>query len=242
MNGPIAGYYGTLTASNDIALLEHVARELPEVCFVFVGAVTAGDYRALQALPNTRFLGFLPYERMAELAASFDVCLLPWLLSDWIRHCNPLKLMEYLAAGKPVVSVAIPQVEAQAGELVRIAKTPEDFAQAIREELERDEPELRSRRMELARRHSWSAHGERPGGHARARPAGGPARGRLKPSPAVASADAPAPSSQPIHSRRRRHTSRKRLSRSEAPGMPRAASRRLPAMRITTSTRSIPRA
>jgi hypothetical protein len=65
--------------------------------------------------------------------------------------------MEFLAAGRPVVSVRIPQVELAAGELVRIADSPDEFCRAIQSELERDCDELRSRRQALAARNDWDA-------------------------------------------------------------------------------------
>lgn len=155
---PIAGYYGTLSASNDLELLEYCARSLPDVSFVFAGVITGGDFGPLQALPNTHFLGFLPYERMPALAAAFDVCLLPWRMTRWIEHCNPLKFMEFMAAGKPVVSVPIPQVASAGGDLVQVASGPEEFSAAIRKQLKEDTSSRQLRRMELASRHTLERH------------------------------------------------------------------------------------
>ncbi len=154
---PIAGYFGTLTAQNDIELLEYCARTAPDISYVFAGTITAGDYSRLRARPNVVFTGKLPYEDIPALAAAFDVCLLPWRMSDWIRHCNPLKLMEYLAAGRPVVSVPIPQVQALAGTLVSFASEPREFLAAIRRELASDGPERARQRQALAQSHDWTA-------------------------------------------------------------------------------------
>jgi glycosyltransferase involved in cell wall biosynthesis len=152
---PIAGYYGTLTASNDIELLQYCAESAPDISFVLGGTITQGDYSGLQSLPNVRFLGQVPYERVPALAANFDVCLLPWKLSEWIRHCSPLKFYEYLASGRPIVSVPIPQVLADAERLVGVAETPADFLVAIRRELAEDNDTRRDARIDLAERHDW---------------------------------------------------------------------------------------
>ena len=75
---PIAGYFGTLTAQNDIALLEACAQAAPEISFVLAGTTTAGNYSGLRQLPNVHFTGKVPYDDIPALAAGFDVCLLPW--------------------------------------------------------------------------------------------------------------------------------------------------------------------
>jgi len=158
LSRPIAGYYGTLTAANDVELLEHCARSAPDISFVFAGTVTGGDYGPLRSLPNVRFLGQVPYERIPALAASFDVCLLPWKLSEWIRHCSPLKFYEYLASGRPIVSVPIPQVMFEAADLVSIASDPDEFLAAIRRELATDDASRQAARVALAARHDWDGH------------------------------------------------------------------------------------
>jgi len=155
---PIAGYYGTLTASNDLVLLEHCARSAPDVSFVFAGTITGGDYSVLRSLPNVRFIGQVPYERIPVLTAGFDVCLLPWQLSEWITHCSPLKFYEYLASGRPIVSIPIPQVIAEAGDLVSIASVPDEFLAAIRRELATDDVSRQAARVALAARHDWDSH------------------------------------------------------------------------------------
>ncbi|MHC4359218.1 MAG: glycosyltransferase [Planctomycetota bacterium] len=155
---PIAGYFGMLTAQNDIDLLTYCALALPEVNFVFVGHVTAGDYRQLKKQPNVTFFDKMPYEKMPQLCATFDVCLLPWKMTRWIVDCSPLKLFEYMAAGKPIVSVPIPEVADNYADLVSIAYTKEQFSRAIKWELENDSPERRRKRIAIAGANSWENH------------------------------------------------------------------------------------
>lgn len=158
--GPIAGYFGTLTGSNDIALWELCADRLKDVSFVFVGRVTGGDYTRLQAKPNVRFLGPLPYERIPAVCAGFDVCMLAWKMSPWIRSCSPLKLFEYMACGKPVVSVDIEEARKYA-EVISVANSHEEFCRMLRWELENDTPERRQKRIDIARQNDWEGKVER---------------------------------------------------------------------------------
>jgi len=154
IKGPIAGYFGTLTGSNDIALWEMCADRLKEVSFVFAGRITGGDYSRLQAMPNVRFLGSLPYERIPGICAAFDVCMLAWKMSPWIRSCSPLKLFEYMACGKPVVSVDIDEARKYV-DVISVASSHEEFCRLLRWELENDTSARKQRRIEIARQNDW---------------------------------------------------------------------------------------
>lgn len=155
---PIVGYFGTLTNQNDIPLLEWCATNAPDISFVFGGTVTGGDYGPLRRLPNTRFLGQVPYDEIPALAVGFGVCILPWRQTEWIRHCNPLKTYEYFASGRPIVSVPINEVQRIGGDLVSFAATPEEFLNAIRWELSNDNPARADARQQLAEPRSWERH------------------------------------------------------------------------------------
>jgi glycosyltransferase involved in cell wall biosynthesis len=154
---PIAGYFGTLTDSNDIALWEYCARQMPDVSFVLAGRITAGDYSKLASMRNVHLTGFLPYEVIPSLCAGFDVCMLNWKQSPWIYACNPLKAFEYMAAGKPIVSVPIRELE-QYQDVVSIARTPEEYVHFLRRELQSDTPLRKQRRREIAQSHDWDIH------------------------------------------------------------------------------------
>lgn len=155
---PIVGYFGTLTAHNDIELLEYCAREMPTATFAFAGQVTGGDYEALAGMSNVVFLGKLPYKDIPALCAAFDVCILPWRINKWFENCNPLKLFEYMASGKPIVSVPICEVKDSYSDIVAVAETKEQFCRAIETELDNDTDRRKTLRIETARRHDWNNH------------------------------------------------------------------------------------
>ena len=155
---PIAGYFGTLTAENDTELLKHCAANLRNILFVLAGQITAGDYGELAKMPNVILLGQVPYEKIPALCASFDVCLLPWKMSEWVTYCNPLKLFEYMASGRPIVSVPIGEVVEKYADIVSLARNKEEYCDAIVWELNNDTAERERRRIETAREHSWDNH------------------------------------------------------------------------------------
>lgn len=158
---PIAGYFGTMTAENDIELLLYCAHRLPDVSFVFAGQITGGDYSELLQMPNVYHLGRLPYEKIPFLCAGFDVCMLQWKINEWIRHCNPLKLFEYMASGRPIISVHIDEVAEKYSDVISIANNKKEFCNAITWELRNDTAERRNTRIRIAEQHSWDSHIEK---------------------------------------------------------------------------------
>jgi glycosyltransferase involved in cell wall biosynthesis len=127
---PRVGFVGAVDRHTfDPALFVEVARRLPEAHFVVVGpcSLPAGWC----SLPNVSLLGKRAYEEVHAYMAACDVLIMPWRRSEWIEACNPIKLKEYLAVGRPVVSTEFARLRAYDG-LVRRARTPAAFAEAIR--------------------------------------------------------------------------------------------------------------
>ena len=120
-----------------------------------MGAV-ATDVAVLARLPNVILAGAQPYETLPEWARAFDVAVIPYRMNRQVRHANPLKLREYLATGKPVVSVPTPEVERFAPH-VRLARTPDEFLRAVEQSLEDDDEPARAARMQAVRDMSWDA-------------------------------------------------------------------------------------
>ncbi|WP_280695758.1 glycosyltransferase [Kitasatospora sp. GP82] len=128
--GPRIGFFGALDDFIvDFELLARVAKEHPDAQLVLIGDTTH-DLGALTALPNVHHLGFRPYAEIPAYGRGFDVALMPWLDNDWVRHCNPIKLKEYLALGLRVVSTDFPEVRRYADQLV-IAATAGEFSDAV---------------------------------------------------------------------------------------------------------------
>ena len=81
-------------------------------------------------MPNVMFAGPQPYESLPEWAKAFDVAIIPYRLTHQVLHANPLKLREYLATGKPVVTVSTPAIRQFAG-YVHVAESQEQFLNGI---------------------------------------------------------------------------------------------------------------
>ena len=134
MKRPRVGFIGGIDAHTfDPELFLAVARQLPEVEFVMIGATSLPDDWC--TLTNVRFLGRKPYDVIARYMAAMDVLIMPWNKSEWIKACNPIKLKEYLAVGRPVVTADFAALD-QWRDLVRVANDPLGFAAAIRSAIE----------------------------------------------------------------------------------------------------------
>jgi glycosyltransferase involved in cell wall biosynthesis len=109
-------------------------------------------------LPNVSLLGKRPYEQVASYLAACDVLIMPWNSSSWIQACNPVKLKEYLAVGRPVVSSPFKELASYAG-LVRVANGEEQFAAQLERAL--GTPVDPHPGREQVRRQTWTAKAER---------------------------------------------------------------------------------
>ena len=134
----------------DIPLMVEVAKHFSGGSLVLLGKVTT-DIGRLTALPNVHVLGRKPFSSLPAYSKGFDVAINPFPISEVTLNSNPLKVREYLAAGLPVVSTRIPEVEVLGQ--CRIADGPADFIRAI-EDAVRD-PGPKKERSESMRAESW---------------------------------------------------------------------------------------
>ncbi|MEH6591100.1 MAG: glycosyltransferase, partial [Halioglobus sp.] len=149
---PVIGYFGSITDSNDWDMIEHAALERPEWQFVFIGKKLI-NLPALEVLPNVHFLGFTPYEDLPGIAVNFDVGIMFWKMTDWIKACSPLKFKEYLAMGLPVVSVPIDEVVNKYSDYAEVASTGPEFVKAVEKCLTMD---VKVKHREFAKQYSWT--------------------------------------------------------------------------------------
>lgn len=128
---PRIGFVGGIDAHTfDPELFLGVAQRLPDHQFVMVGGMSLPA--GWCPLDNVHFLGRKPYDSVAAYMAANDVLIMPWNNSDWIRACNPIKLKEYLATGRPVVTTDFPALDGWR-DLVFVADGPDAFAATIRQ-------------------------------------------------------------------------------------------------------------
>ena len=107
---PIAGFYGSISNWLDYELIAKVCLNNSDWDFVFIGPVEL-DYNPLPNLSNVYYLGPKPHDKLPGYSQHWDASLLPFKLNQQILACSPLKLMEYLATGTPVITTPFPAME-----------------------------------------------------------------------------------------------------------------------------------
>jgi len=126
---PVAGFYGSLAEWLDIDLLESTIKRLPHWDFVFIGKPEV-DTSVLESLENVHLLGPRSHCDLPGYSQHWDVSLLPFKDNAQIRACNPLKLCEYLAAGKPIVSTPFPALSPYKT-LISMVRSVDEMVEAI---------------------------------------------------------------------------------------------------------------
>ncbi len=156
MPHPRVGYVGGIDRHRfNSSLFRSVAASLPEVHFFLVGGRSIPDEEL--AAPNVHLLGPRPYAEVHRYMAAADVLIIPMPDNEWIKYANPVKLKEYLAVGRPVVTTNNVEVD-ELREFVHSANSPAEFAAAIRVALGAPH-DPRAGQAHL-RAHTWSAKAE----------------------------------------------------------------------------------
>jgi UDP-galactopyranose mutase len=161
---PRLGFFGVIDERFDTGLIEAIALARPAWQLILVGPVVKIDPGSLPRLPNIHYFGQQAYADLPEFLAGWDVCLLPFALNESTRYISPTKTLEYMAAGKPIVSTPIRDVVTPYSDIVSIAGTPAEFIAACEAAVEIS-PDARARLVNsMASRvagTSWSLTAER---------------------------------------------------------------------------------
>jgi len=152
---PRVGYFGLFDERSDQDLLIELAKRLSHVSFVFTGR-TEIDVSRLKRLSNVYFSGKIPYDELPFMVKGWDVLILPYVVDKTTEAISPLKLKEYLATGKHVLSSAIPEaINLKA--YVKIAKSVGEWEDALRFCLVRSNATMNSLRNDFLAGETWEA-------------------------------------------------------------------------------------
>ncbi len=127
---PRLGYFGVIDERFDVPLLAAAAAARPDWQFVMVGPVVKIDAADLPRAANIHYLGQQKYQDLPAFLSGWDVALLPFARNEATRSISPTKTLEYMAAGKPIVSTPIADVADPYGDTVGLAETPDEFVAA----------------------------------------------------------------------------------------------------------------
>jgi glycosyltransferase involved in cell wall biosynthesis len=127
----------------------------PEWNLVLIGPKHDGDWRNLSSHPNVLILGAISQNELIRYVAWFDVLLIPYHLNEYTSDSvEPLKMNEYFATGKPIVSTNLPGHKVYK-DFIYLANNDQSFATCIQQALDENGVENRQRRIAIARERTW---------------------------------------------------------------------------------------
>jgi GT2 family glycosyltransferase/glycosyltransferase involved in cell wall biosynthesis len=163
---PVVGFFGALADWLDMQLIHDAAVRFPDWSFVYIGPHTFSqskievEWLRCTDLPNITVLPQMDPRTLAAHLAEFDICIMPFRDIPATHTMNPVKLYEYLAAGKPTISRDLPEVrhllDSGANGLIALYATPHQFFGSLHSALADDTPELHDQRKAFARDNDWS--------------------------------------------------------------------------------------
>jgi len=152
---PIIGYFGAIAEWFDTMLVEHIAKKRPDLTFIFLGDTYGSNLTSIRKLHNVSFLGERPYSELPKYLHSFDVCIIPFKLTSLVLASHPIKIYEFLAAGKPVVTTKIPDL-VELSDICYVAEDKEDFLEKLDLALKnKEDDKMIEKRIEFAANNTW---------------------------------------------------------------------------------------
>jgi len=151
---PILGYFGAVDERIDYDLVNRLCQKRPDWSVVFLGPLVLRSEARVHH-PNFHYLGKKDYALLPNYLKAFDVCLMPFVISELTLHISPTKTPEYLAGGKPVVSTAIPDVIADYSDVAEIAWDAHSFMEKVDKVLTHKTGDLYKKIQQRAETSSW---------------------------------------------------------------------------------------
>lgn len=131
LQSPVIGYSGVIDERIDFKLLQETALKLPNASFVMIGPLGKVEKTDLPKEPNIHYLGAKSYDQLPHYLKAFDIAMIPFALNDATKYISPTKTLEYMAAGKPIISTKITDVVRDYGTCISLIETADEFCEAI---------------------------------------------------------------------------------------------------------------
>lgn len=129
---PIIGYFGVIDDWLDVDLVAEVADAYLDASIVLIGPVLIGadGQSRLKSRPNIFLLGKKPHDELPGYLRAFDVCIIPFKINELTKSVNPVKLYEYMAGGKNVISTTMLELE-KYGDVIFLSRDNREFVGKI---------------------------------------------------------------------------------------------------------------
>jgi glycosyltransferase involved in cell wall biosynthesis len=154
---PIVGYYGVIDERIDLDLLHKCAKKLQNVSFVMIGPLAKIENTDLPKENNIHYLGMKSYDELPNYLKAFDIAMMPFALNDATKYISPTKTLEYMAAGKPIISTKITDVVRDYSESIALIENESEFCDAIETLLAKDHIQMQMEYKKILEKTSWDS-------------------------------------------------------------------------------------
>lgn len=152
------GYIGSVDHRIDYSILISIVKAYPTWTLLLVGPLSAEyENSGLGLFRNVVTTGSKKLIELPAYVHSMDCCIIPFLCNKLTESIYPLKLNEYLALGKPVVSTNFSADLTDFADVIKIADNKDEFIRSLQDEVQTDNPVSVSKRLERAKRNSWQS-------------------------------------------------------------------------------------
>lgn len=152
---PVVGYVGAVDGRLDYDLVRRMAESHPEWSIVFIGPFVGVRRDDLPDMKNIFYLGGKKYEELPAYMKYFNVCIMPFRKNPLTEKINPTKALEYMAAGKPIVSTPIPDMVEFYSHIIKIAHNADSFIKHLEREINTPDLTGISQGVKLAEERTW---------------------------------------------------------------------------------------
>lgn len=162
LKAPVVGYFGVIDERIDLELLHETAKKLPNVSFVMIGPLAKIDPSDLPVEDNIYYLGMRSYDELPNYLKGFDIAMMPFAINDATKYISPTKTLEYMAAGKSIISTKITDVVRDYSICVTLVETADEFCEAITYLFDkRDQLSMELEYYDILKNTSWDATAEK---------------------------------------------------------------------------------
>jgi glycosyltransferase involved in cell wall biosynthesis len=161
----VLGYFGVVDERLDYELIGKLAAANANWHVAIIGPVCKVDPASFPQAPNLHWLGRREYAQLPSYTKGFDVCLMPFAMNEATEFINPTKALEYMATGRPIVSTPVPDVVANFGSVVKIAREHDKFIEQCRNEALQPDEAAVARGIRMAEENQWEAIVQKLEGH-----------------------------------------------------------------------------
>lgn len=159
VKGKIIGFTGNINEYRlDYPLFRQIAEQHPDKTLVLVGPLNSDCYKVhgLDEIPNVILTGGKHITELPAFLQHFDVAIIPFLKNKLTASIYPLKINEYLAAGKPVIATNFSEDIRSFADVVYIAENDENFVQSIDKAIGENSSALIEQRVLTAKQNTWT--------------------------------------------------------------------------------------